>query len=117
MLDSVIFIDHLNGVPAASEALTAWSTPTASLITWIEVMVGATNDEERAHVEDAFKGVEVVPVGAAIARFAVPIRQERRLRLPDALILATARWYSCPLITRNTRDFGDQPDIRVPYRL
>jgi predicted nucleic acid-binding protein len=40
------------------------------------------------------------------------------MKLPDAVILATARTHGLPLLTRNTRDFpaGD-PTILVPYTL
>ena len=39
-------------------------------------------------------------------------------KLPDALILATARDREITLLTRNTKDFPeDDPNIRVPYRL
>ena len=48
---------------------------------------------------------------------AVELRRERRLRLPDAIIWATARCAGCLLVTRNTGDFPeDEPDVRVPYQ-
>jgi predicted nucleic acid-binding protein len=38
------------------------------------------------------------------------------MRLPDAIILATARAESALLVTRNTKDFPrDDPASRVPY--
>jgi predicted nucleic acid-binding protein len=41
-----------------------------------------------------------------------------RLRLPDAIILATAQVEGCNLLTRNTRDFSPSwPEIRVPYSI
>ena len=47
------------------------------------------------------------------------LRRERsRLRLPHAVIHASAQVHGRILITRNTRDFpADMPDIRVPYSL
>jgi hypothetical protein len=46
------------------------------------------------------------------------VRRERRLKLPDAIILATAETADRLLITRNTRDFpANDPGIRIPYRL
>ena len=51
-----------------------------------------------------------------IAREAVEIRRRRRIRLPDALIWASARAQSALLATRNTKDFPpDEPGIRRPY--
>ena len=59
----------------------------------------------------------VVEITRAIARDAVEIRQATRIRLPDALIWASARHESALLVTRNTKDFpADEPGIRIPYR-
>jgi predicted nucleic acid-binding protein len=33
------------------------------------------------------------------------LRQQSRIRLPDALIAATALYFGLPLVTRNTQDF------------
>ena len=44
------------------------------------------------------------------------IRKKTRLKLPDAIILATARVHGLLLVTRNHRDFPKrEPDIRIPY--
>ena len=41
-----------------------------------------------------------------------------RVKLPDAIILATAQSAASILVTRNTRDFPvGPPGIRVPYKL
>jgi hypothetical protein len=36
----------------------------------------------------------------------INIRQEKRIKLPDAIIAATAIEYSSILVTRNTKDFN-----------
>jgi len=54
----------------------------------------------------------------AVAEEAVRLRRDRKLRLPDAVILAAARTQNALLITRNTKDFNPAwPEIREPYRL
>jgi predicted nucleic acid-binding protein len=46
------------------------------------------------------------------------VRKQRKLKLPDAIILATAERSDRLLITRNSRDFpADDPGVRIPYRL
>jgi LL-diaminopimelate aminotransferase len=47
---------------------------------------------------------------------ALELRQNLRLKLPDAVVLASAEVEGCILVTRNTRDFphGD-PRVRFPY--
>ena len=46
------------------------------------------------------------------------IRRRYKIRLPDAVIWATARILGCLLVTRNIRDFPkDDPGVRIPYKL
>jgi len=45
-------------------------------------------------------------------------QKEQKIRLPDAIIWATAQNNSLLLISRNTKDFpGDDSGIRVPYEI
>jgi hypothetical protein len=40
------------------------------------------------------------------------------LKIPDAIIWASAEEEGCLFVTRNTKDFpADHPGIRFPYRL
>lgn len=80
-------------------------------------MVGAQDDEQR--VRD-FLGLFFVaaPLDDATAEMAVQLRREYRMRLPDAMIWATARVQGAELVTRNTKDFDPSwTGIRVPYSL
>ena len=53
-----------------------------------------------------------------MAEKAAAIREMGRLKLPDAVILATAEVEGIALLTRNTRDFSEEhPLVRIPYRL
>ncbi|MCK5535578.1 MAG: hypothetical protein KAI79_02060 [Bacteroidales bacterium] len=46
----------------------------------------------------------------------VEIRKSNKIKLPDAIIHATALVTERLLITRNTRDFSkSDPTIRIPY--
>lgn len=48
----------------------------------------------------------------------VGLRQKHKIKLPDAIVWATAQVHNLLLVTRNTKDFSEKtPDIRVPYRL
>lgn len=46
-----------------------------------------------------------IPLHEPIVQRTITLRQQSRIRLPDALIAATALHLGFPLITRNTRDF------------
>ncbi len=51
-------------------------------------------------------------------RRAVQIRKTARIKLPDALIWASAQAHSMLLVTRNTKDFSaSEPGVRIPYQL
>lgn len=53
-----------------------------------------------------------------IAGRAVTIRRRDKIRLPYAIIWATAQHLGLLLTTRNTRDFPTRdPGIRIPYRI
>lgn len=78
-------------------------------------MVGAREDEEgiRDFLSSRF---EVVSLDGPVAETAIVVRRTRHLRLPDAIILATAQVYDAELVTRNTKDFDPSWDgVRVPY--
>ena len=60
----------------------------------------------------------VIDITRPLARRAIEIRRGTRVRLPDAIIWATAQMESAILVTRNTKDFPkSDPGIRIPYRV
>jgi predicted nucleic acid-binding protein len=117
-LDSVVLIDSANGIELALNVLAASRGASISIITWIEVLAGARDAVEEAHLRDLLRRFLVLPVTLEIAEVAASIRRERRLKLPDAVIFATARVHRLVLVTRNTKDFppGDTA-VRIPYTL
>ena len=65
----------------------------------------------------SLSGFTMIEVTTAIAARTVQVRRQyRRLKLPDALIYATAQVHGLTLVTRNTRDFDEaMPGVRIPY--
>ena len=117
LLDTNILIDYLNGVEAARVEIDRYDALMISPITWMEVMAG-TNEDDRETVQSFLSRFQQVDIDAGVAEIAVDIRRNSRMRLPDAIIWASARRESALLVTRNTRDFpSDAPGIRVPYDL
>jgi predicted nucleic acid-binding protein len=59
-----------------------------------------------------------LPLDNAIARQGVLLRQQHGLKMPNAIILATARCAQLSLATRNTRDFPlTLTGVLHPYKL
>ncbi len=118
VFDTNILIDFLSGVDAAAEELARHEEPCVSPISWMEVMVGAEESGEERRLKTFLAQFERVPIDDEVAEIAVNIRKATRIRLPDAIIWATARRVGGVLVTRNTRDLPQQdPGIRVPYSL
>lgn len=117
LFDTNILVDYLNAVPEARTELQRYTEKAVSVITWMEVMVGASNELEAA-TRRFLNGFDVVAVDQQIAERAVGLRRSHRIKLPDAVIWATAQTRGMLLVTRNTKDFppGD-PGVRAPYKL
>lgn len=118
LIDTNVLIDYLAGIEAARDELSRHTDPAISAITWMEVMVGAADDRESARLRWFLSGFTRVPIDDEVSELAVAIRREHRLRLPDAIIWASARHAGRVLVTRNTKDFpADHPGVRVPYAI
>jgi predicted nucleic acid-binding protein len=118
VFDTNILVDALNDVPNGVDELSSQKDAGISVVTWIEVLAGCRTDAEGAIVRRLMRTFDMVEVPPTVAERAVQIRRSRRLRLPDAIILATALEHGCVLVTRNTKDFSESdPAVRVPYRL
>lgn len=117
LFDTNILIDYLNGIADAATEIGRYRDKAISLVTWMEVMAGASVQDEPV-IKAFLSQFELLAIDAAVATEAVAIRRMRRIKLPDAIILATARTTSRILITRNTKDFppGADIDVRMPYR-
>jgi predicted nucleic acid-binding protein len=116
VFDTNILIDYLNGVEAAKAEIQRHRQRLISVVTWMEILVGSRNQEEEDVLEMFLRDFRLVDLTRGIAREAVDIRRTSKIRLPDAIIRATAHAESALLVTRNTKDFGsDDPGVRVPY--
>ena len=117
VFDTNIVVDWLRDWPQASRELERYPQHSISRITWMEVLAGeppATRDD----VRDLLSAFELIEVDGRIAAAAADIRHRTRIKLLDAIILATAQTQGALLITRNTKDFPVRtPGIRVPYTL
>jgi predicted nucleic acid-binding protein len=117
LLDTNILIDVLRGEAVALAWLEEQQQPHISVITWIEVLVGC-REGETSRVHDWLESFPRLPLDDAIATETVVLRQQHGLKIPDAIILATARCGDCSLATRNVKDFPlALGGVVHPYRL
>jgi predicted nucleic acid-binding protein len=117
LLDSVILIDHFNGIAAATAYL-AQHQPEAgiSVITRAEVLTGFGSSAARtaARFLDCFP---TLAIDQPIADLAASLRRDHGWRLPDAFQAALAQHHGLRLVTRNSKDFPPRryPFVVVPY--
>lgn len=120
LLDSVVLIDHLNSVDAASEYIRSLAPEETaiSVITYSEIMVGI-DKADKAIVRSFLYQFTTFPIDLAVAEIAADLRQQNGWKLPDAFQAALAVHHNTRLITRNTKDFSPARHkfVEIPYTL
>jgi predicted nucleic acid-binding protein len=117
LFDTNILIDFLRTIQPARDELNRYEDRAISVITWMEVIAGAPMFTERA-TRDFLDAFVLVGLNDKVAERAVTLRREFRLKLPDAIVWASAQTQSMLLVTLDTKRFpADDPGIRIPYRL
>ena len=117
LLDSVILIDHFNGIGPATRFIAEEAIDIAlSPVTRAEVLTGFT-DEHRPLAAELLDQFPTLAITAAEADLAAGLRRSEGWRLPDALQAAVARHNELELVTRNTKDFPPEryDFVTVPY--
>jgi predicted nucleic acid-binding protein len=117
LFDTNILIDFLRGVPEARDELKRYEDRAISVVTWMEVMAGAPTSAERG-TRAFLDGFVLVGLNETVAERAVTLRRTHRLKLPDAIVWASAQVQAMLLVTRDTKGFpADDPGVRMPYRI
>ena len=83
----------------------------------MEVMIGTT-DATQVDTKLFLATFELLSIDDTVAALAVLLHQTKRIKLPDAIIWATAQTNQRILITRNTKDFAEnEPGVIIPYQV
>ena len=118
IIDSDILIDYLQGLEQAKSELSKYKKREISIISWMEVMAGAEDKVEEAACSEFLATFTIHNIDIQVAQEAVELRKAHKIRLPDAIIWATARVNGYIIVTRNSKDFPtDEPGVRIPYTL
>lgn len=122
LLDSNVLMDYLNGesAPGFLRQVEAALTGDAvvSVITHIEVLGWRGHTERsRADAEILLKSLSTAFLTEAVVKQTVDLRSRYIIKLPDAIIAATALVAGLPLMTRNVGDFRRISELTVidPY--
>ena len=127
LIDSDWVIDHLANVPEATQLfdeLSEMGRLAISVVTYMEVYEGILRSPDPARAEEQFQmfvsAVPVLPFSPAIAVRCALLRHELRQtgkrvnsRALDLVIAATALEHDLTLVTRNTNDYKDIPDLTL----
>src|SRR5271169_6051222 len=114
ILDSNIIIYAAQAEHETLRQFIAEHTPAVSLISYIEALgYHRLNEEERQFLERFFQATEVLPLSDAVVRWAIKLRQRRRMTLGDAVVAGTAVEHGRILVTHNTDDFRWISEIKL----
>lgn len=119
-------IDHLADIEEAVELLDELAEDgiAISIITYLEIYQGVARSPNREKAQaqlDAFLAeVPVLPLSLSVARRCAQLRetlrqQDKRVRARalDLIVAATALEYNLTLVTRNTDDYDDIPELKI----
>ena len=117
LFDTNILIDYLQGIAAAKTEYDRYDDRAISVITFMEVLVGAPASAE-AGTRAFLNSFVLVALDNIVAERAIATRKQHRVKLPDAVVWASAHVQGRLLVTRNTKDYPvADPSIRVPYKI
>ncbi len=117
-MDTNAVIDLIDGTLPANAAdwldkAMSQQAPCMSVITRIELFSKAVNAATTAQLTGFVRFADVIGLDEPIIQQTMRLRQQRRLKLPDAVIAATALARGLTLITRNVSDFKGIPGLAV----
>ncbi len=119
LIDTNVIIEFIGGILPKDRAQVAFDAIendfNISVINRIEILGHPAANEDLSDFLDFAHQYELTP---AIAEKTIELRKANKIKLPDAVIAATALLNSLTLITRDTNDFRKIKGLKViaPYK-
>jgi len=89
-----------------------------SIITKIEILGWKGHTEESfRETEDFIKNATIFELEEKIVEETIKLRRKKKIKIPDAIIAATAKIYDKILITNNENDFKGLVNIWIPLKV
>jgi predicted nucleic acid-binding protein len=124
LLDTNTIINYLEAsIPSGGMQLLNTivdNEPVISIITKMEMLgYNFKSIEEQTTMETFINCSSILDLSSDIVNKTIAKRKSKRMKLPDAIIAATALVYSLTLITRNAKDFRsiEGLDIINPFEI
>jgi predicted nucleic acid-binding protein len=117
LFDTNIVLDYMKGASASRKEFSLYDDVAISIVTRMEVLVGAEAIDEQG-IRAFLNGFVTVPLDDNVAERAIGLRKQWKLKLADAIIWASAQVQGRLFVTRDIKDFPNgEPGIRVPYKI
>jgi predicted nucleic acid-binding protein len=108
VLDSNIVILLSKGMANIDSILKSYNSISVSIITYMEVKgYSKLSSAEEKLIDAFFDNIQVADVTKELAEIVVTYRKDskKKIKIPDAIVLATAKYLQADLITNNISDF------------
>lgn len=117
LIDSNALIDYLSGkLPLSGMAFmndVVNAIPKVSVITKIEVLGFNAPPADYLLLTNFMLDADVLALSDSIVDQTIELRKQLKIKLPDAILAATALALGLVLISRNTSDFKNIPELEV----
>jgi predicted nucleic acid-binding protein len=119
LVDSNIFIEYYKNNPAICKVLEqiAPQEIVVSDVVCAELYFGARNKQELSNIVSDMEKLTALAITLTISKLAVELVKQyclsHALKLPDALIAATALTNNANILTLNKKDFSYIPNVKL----
>jgi predicted nucleic acid-binding protein len=106
LLDSNVIIEASKNTISLTEIVENYDYLFTSIICYVEVLgFNFKSEQEKRAIEKILNIISIVNLDKEIADLTIDFRKKTKIKLPDALIIATAEKIEADLVTSNISDY------------